>query len=174
MIPGLWGAPCKAISAFAPPMHTQDFNLQPNQIETFKNYEEGMAYARKVGKPVFLDFTGHGCVNCRKMEASVWESPVVKQKMQEDYVVISLYVDEKEKLAEPIDVTVGGMERKLRTVGDKWSYLQQHKFGANAQPFYVLVDHNGKPLNQSYSYDENVDKFVQFLDKGKENFKKQN
>ena len=174
MIPGLWGAPCKAISAFAPPMSTQDFNLQPDQIETFKNYEEGMEYARKVGKPVFLDFTGHGCVNCRKMEASVWESPVVKQKMQEDYVVISLYVDEKEKLAEPIDVTVGGMERKLRTVGDKWSYLQQHKFGANAQPFYVLVDHNGKPLNQSYSYDENVDKFVQFLDKGKENFKKQN
>ena len=170
MIPGLWGAPCKAISAFAPPMHTQDFNLQPNQIETFKDYEEGMAYARKVGKPVFLDFTGHGCVNCRKMEAAVWESPVVKEKMQEDYVVISLYVDEKEKLAEPIDVTVGGMERKLRTVGDKWSYLQQYKFGANAQPFYVLVDHEGKPLNQSYSYDEDIDKFVQFLDKGKDAF----
>lgn len=170
MIPGLWGAPCKAISAFAPPMHTQDFNLQPDQIETFKNYEEGMAYARKVGKPVFLDFTGHGCVNCRKMEAAVWESPVVKEKMQEDYVVISLYVDEKEKLAEPIDVTVGGMERKLRTVGDKWSYLQQYKFGANAQPFYVLVDHEGKPLNQSYSYDEDIDKFVQFLDKGKDAF----
>ena len=170
MIPGLWGAPCKAISAFAPPMHTQDFNLQPNQIETFKDYEEGMAYARKVGKPVFLDFTGHGCVNCRKMEAAVWESPVVKEKMQEDYVVISLYVDEKEKLAEPIDVTVGGMERKLRTVGDMWSYLQQYKFGANAQPFYVLVDHEGKPLNQSYSYDEDIDKFVQFLDKGKDAF----
>ena len=170
MIPGLWGAPCKAISAFAPPMHTQDFNLQPDQIETFKNYEEGMAYARKVGKPVFLDFTGHGCVNCRKMEAAVWESPVVKEKMQEDFVVISLYVDEKEKLAEPIDVTVGGMERKLRTVGDKWSYLQQYKFGANAQPFYVLVDHEGKPLNQSYSYDEDIDKFVQFLDKGKDAF----
>lgn len=170
MIPGLWGAPCKAISAFAPPMHTQDFNLQPDQIETFKNYEEGMAYARKVGKPVFLDFTGHGCVNCRKMEAAVWESPVVKEKMQEDYVVISLYVDEKEKLAEPINVTVGGMERKLRTVGDKWSYLQQYKFGANAQPFYVLVDHEGKPLNQSYSYDEDIDKFVQFLDKGKDAF----
>ena len=170
MIPGLWGAPCKAISAFAPPMHTQDFNLQPNQIETFKDYEEGMAYARKVGKPVFLDFTGHGCVNCRKMEAAVWESPVVKEKMQEDYVVISLYVDEKEKLAEPIDVVVGGMERKLRTVGDMWSYLQQYKFGANAQPFYVLVDHEGKPLNQSYSYDEDIDKFVQFLDKGKDAF----
>ena len=170
MIPGLWGAPCKAISAFAPPMHTQDFNLQPDQIETFKDYEEGMAYARKVGKPVFLDFTGHGCVNCRKMEAAVWEDAVVKEKMQEDYVVISLYVDEKEKLAEPIDVTVGGMERKLRTVGDKWSYLQQYKFGANAQPFYVLVDHEGKPLNQSYSYDEDIDKFVQFLDKGKDAF----
>ena len=170
MIPGLWGAPCKAISAFAPPMHTQDFNLQPNQIETFKDYEEGMAYARKVGKPVFLDFTGHGCVNCRKMEAAVWEDAVVKEKMQEDFVVISLYVDEKEKLAEPIDVVVGGMERKLRTVGDKWSYLQQHKFGANAQPFYVLVDHEGKPLNQSYSYDEDIDKFVQFLDKGKDAF----
>lgn len=173
MIPGLWGAPCKAISAFAPPISTQDFNLAPEQIKSFKNYEEGMEYARKVGKPVFLDFTGHGCVNCRKMEAAVWESPAVKEKMEEDYVVISLYVDEKEKLAEPIEVEVGGTERRLRTVGDKWSYLQQHKFGANAQPFYVLVDHEGNPLNQSYSYDEDIEKFLQFLNKGKENFDKQ-
>lgn len=166
MVPGLWGAPCKAISAFAPPMSTQDFNLQPAKVQTFRNYEEGMAYARKMGKPVFLDFTGHGCVNCRKMEAAVWEKPQVSKLMQEDFVVISLYVDEKERLPENITVKENGEERTLRTVGDKWSYLQMSRFGAQTQPFYVLVDNEGNPLTRSYSYDEDVDKFVQFLETG--------
>ena len=172
MIPGLWGAPCKAISAFAPPMSTQDFNLMPPKVNTFRDYEEGMAYARSTGKPVFLDFTGHGCVNCRKMEAAVWEDDRVSRFMNEDYVVISLYVDEKASLPETITVSENGKERKLRTVGDRWSYLQMSKFGAQTQPFYVLLDNEGKPLNQSYSYDEDVDKFISFLEKGLKEYKK--
>lgn len=171
MVPGLWGAPCKAISAFAPPMSTQDFNLMPPKVQTFRDYEEGMAYARRMGKPVFLDFTGHGCVNCRKMEAAVWETDRVSRYFNEDFVVISLYVDEKERLPETITVTENGKERKLRTVGDKWSYLQMMKFGAQTQPFYVLVDNEGNPLTHSYSYDEDVDKFVQFLDAGLKGYK---
>ena len=174
MVPGLWGAPCKAISAFAPPLSTQDFNLMPSKVESFRDYEEGMEYARKLGKPVFLDFTGHGCVNCRKMEAAVWETERVSQYLNEDFVVISLYVDEKEKLPEAITVQENGSPRKLRTVGDKWSYLQMSKFGAQTQPFYVLVDNEGRPLTSSYSYDENVDKFVDFLEKGLKNYQKKN
>ena len=172
MVPGLWGAPCKAISAFAPPMHTQDFNLAPSKVEPFLDYEEGMEYARKHGKPVILDFTGHGCVNCRKMESAVWEHHDVVKYLTEDYVIISLYVDEKTKLPETLTVTENGQERKLRTIGDKWSYLQRMKFGGQTQPFYVLVDNEGNPLNSSYSYDEDVNKFVRFLDKGLENYKK--
>lgn len=172
MVPGLWGAPCKAISAFAPPMYTQDFNLAPAKVEPFLDYEEGMEYARKAGKPVIVDFTGHGCVNCRKMESAVWEHQNVVKYLTEDYVIISLYVDEKAKLAEPITVVEDGTERKLRTVGDKWSYLQRMKFGGQTQPFYVLVDNEGNPLNSSYSYDEDVDKFVNFLETGLKNYKK--
>ena len=172
MVPGLWGAPCKAISAFAPPMYTQDFNLQPAEVKPFLDYEEGMEYAKKNNKPVILDFTGHGCVNCRKMESAVWENNRVVPYLTEDYVIISLYVDEKAKLPETITVTENGTERKLRTVGDKWSYLQRSKFGGQTQPFYVLVDNEAKPLNHSYSYDEDVDKFVKFLDEGLENYSK--
>lgn len=172
MVPGLWGAPCKAISAFAPPMYTQDFNLAPAKVEPFLDYEEGMEYARKSGKPVIVDFTGHGCVNCRKMESAVWEHNKVVKYLTDDYVIISLYVDEKAKLAEPITVVEDGTERKLRTVGDKWSYLQRMKFGGQTQPFYVLVDNEGNPLNSSYSYDEDVDKFVNFLETGLKNYKK--
>ena len=172
MIPGLWGAPCKAISAFAPPMYTQDFNLQPAEVKPFMDYEEGMAYAKKNNKPVILDFTGHGCVNCRKMESAVWENNRVVPYLTEDYVIISLYVDEKAKLPETITVTENGTERKLRTVGDKWSYLQRSKFGGQTQPFYVLVDNEAKPLNHSYSYDEDVDKFIKFLDEGLNNYNK--
>ena len=171
MVPGLWGAPCKAISAFAPPMYTQDFNLQPAEVKPLLNYEEGMAYAKEQKKPVILDFTGHGCVNCRKMEAAVWEDDKVKGYLTEDYVIISLYVDEKRPLPEPIVVNENGTERKLRTVGDKWSYLQRSKFGGQTQPFYVLVDNEGNPLNGSYSYDEDVDKFVEFLETGLKNYK---
>ena len=173
MVPGLWGAPVKAVSAFAPPMSTQDFNLDPVKIEAkFKDYEAGMAYARQVGKPVMIDFTGHGCVNCRKMELAVWHDAKVRDLLTKDYVLISLYVDEKAPLPEPIEVTENGQTTTLRTVGDKWSYLQRSKFGANAQPFYVLLDNNGRPINASYSYDENVDKFVDYLKKGLSNYNK--
>ena len=168
MVPGLWGAPLKAVSAFAPPMHTQDFNLDNNEVKPqFTSYEEGMEYAAKMGKPVLLDFTGHGCVNCRKMELAVWYDRRVADIIEKDYVLISLYVDDKEKLAEPIEVTeASGSKRTLRTVGDKWSYLQRNKFGAQTQPFYVLLDGNAEPLTGAYSYDESVDKYVSFLKTG--------
>lgn len=173
MIPGLWGAPLKAVSAFAPPMSTQDFNLDPVKIEAkFTDYEAGMAYAKQTGKPVMIDFTGHGCVNCRKMELAVWHDAKVRDLIMKDYVLISLYVDEKTPLPQPIEVKENGSTTTLRTIGDKWSYLQRSKFGANAQPFYVLLDNEGKPLNASYSYDEDVDKFVSFLKTGLDNYHK--
>lgn len=173
MVPGLWGAPCKAVSAFSPPMNTQDFNLYENEVHAqFTDYEAGMEYARRAGKPVMLDFTGYGCVNCRKMELAVWADQKVADIMQNDYVLITLYVDEKTKLPEPVKVVENGQERTLRTVGDKWSYLQRHKFGANAQPFYVLIDNEGMPLNKSYSYDEDVNKYLDFLRTGLNNYKK--
>lgn len=170
MIPGLWGAPLKAVSAFAPPMQTQDFNLYNNEVHAkFNDFEAGMEYACQNGKPVMIDFTGYGCVNCRKMELSVWTDPKVNKLLNEDYVLITLYVDDKAKLPEPVKVTENGTERTLRTVGDKWSYLQRSKFGANAQPFYVLLDNEGKPLNKSYSYDEDIQKYVDFLETGLKN-----
>lgn len=172
MVPGLWGAPLKAISAFAPPLYTQDFNLYNNEVHAaFDDYETGMAYAAKVHKPVMIDFSGYGCVNCRKMEASVWTDPKVKQIIENDYVLITLMVDDKTKLAEPITITEHGKTRKLKTIGDKWSYLQRSKFGANAQPFYVLLDNAGKPLAPSYAFDENVNKYVRFLQEGLRNYK---
>ena len=173
MVPGLWGAPCKAVSAFAPPMWTQDFNLNPHTVEAvYTDFEEGMAAAQKAGKPVMLDFTGFGCVNCRKMEAAVWPDARVRQLMTEDYVLVSLYVDDKTPLPETVEVTeADGTVRKLRTVGDQWSYLQRSKFGAQTQPFYVLVDHEGKPLAGSYSYKEDVPAFVSWLEGGIKRFK---
>ena len=174
MVPGLWGAPLKAVSAFAPPMTTQDFNLYNNEVHAkFDDYDAGMEYAKRNGKPVMLDFTGYGCVNCRKMEAAVWTDPKVSKLMTDDYVLITLYVDNKEPLPEHIKVMENGKERTLRTVGYKWSYLQRSKFGANAQPFYVLIDNEGKPLNKSYSYDEDIDKYVDFLQTGLDNYKKE-
>lgn len=172
MVPGLWGAPLKAISAFSPPLQTQDFNLYKKEIHAkFDDYDLGMEYARRAGKPVMIDFTGYGCVNCRKMELAVWTDPKVSDIITNDYVLISLYVDDKTKLAEPMIVNENGQERKLRTVGDKWSYLQRVKFGANAQPFYVLIDGNGNPLNKSYSYNEDIPKYIEFLQAGLDNFK---
>lgn len=169
MIPGLWGAPCKAVSAFAPPVNTQDFNLNTKVVEAkYTNYEEGMAAAKAQGKPVLVDFTGFGCVNCRKMEASVWTDPQVADKLTKDYVLISLFVDDKTKLAEPIEVEQNGQKRTLRNVGDKWSYLQSSKFGANAQPFYVAVDADGNPLTGSFSFKEDVPAYLDFLNKGLE------
>lgn len=169
MVPGLWGAPLKAVSAFAPPMQTQDFNLYKNEVHAkFDDYDLGMEYARLNGKPVMLDFTGYGCVNCRKMEAAVWTDPKVSDLINNDYVLITLYVDNKTPLTEPVKIVENGTERTLRTVGDKWSYLQRVKFGANAQPFYVLLDNQGKPLNKSYAYDEDIPKYIEFLQTGLE------
>lgn len=174
MVPGLWGAPLKAVSAFAPPMHTQDFNLYKNEVHAkFDDYDLGMEYARLNGKPVMLDFTGYGCVNCRKMEAAVWTDPKVSDLINNDYVLITLYVDNKTPLTEPVKIVENGKERTLRTVGDKWSYLQRVKFGANAQPFYVLLDNQGSPLNKSYAYDEDIPKYIEFLQTGLENYRKE-
>ena len=167
MIPGLWGAPCKAISAFTPPMNTQDFNLYGGSVEArFTDYEQGMAAAQAEGKPVIIDFTGFGCVNCRKMEAAVWSNPQVADMLNNQYVLISLYVDDKTPLPQPIEIAENGQQRTLRTVGDKWSYLQRTKFGANAQPFYVLLDDKGQPLAPSRSYDEDIAAYLQFLRQG--------
>ena len=174
MVPGLWGAPLKAVSAFAPPMQTQDFNLYNNEVHArFDDYDLGMEYARQHGKPVMLDFTGYGCVNYRKMELAVWTNPKVSDIINNDYVLITLYVDNKTPLPSPVKIVENGTERTLRTVGDKWSYLQRVKFGANAQPFYVLIDNEGKPLNKSYSYDEDIPKYIEFLQTGLENYKKE-
>ena len=171
MVPGLWGAPLKAVSAFAPPMQTQDFNLYNNEVHAqFTDYDLGMAYARQHNKPVMLDFTGYGCVNCRKMELAVWTDEQVRNIINNDYVLITLFVDDKTPLPQKIEIEENGASRTLRTVGDKWSYLQRVKFGANAQPFYVLIDNEGHPLNKSYSYDEDIPKYVEFLKKGLENY----
>lgn len=173
MVPGLWGAPCKAISAFAPPMWTQDFSLNKDVIHPASyDYEEGMRIAREQGKPVLLDFTGHGCVNCREMEAAVWTDNRVIDILQQKYVLISLYVDDKTPLPEVITVEEQGQQKKLRTIGDKWSYLQRVKFGANAQPFYVPVDNEGNPLNSSYGHKKSVDEYLKFLNTGLENYNK--
>ena len=173
MIPGLWGAPLKAVSAFAPPMSTQDFNLQSTEVKAKTNdYDLGMEIARAANKPVLIDFTGYGCVNCRKMEAAVWTDPQVTSIMTNDYVLIQLFVDDKTPLPAPIVVKINGQERKLRTVGDKWSYLQSSKFGANAQPFYVLLDHQGNLLSQSYAFDDDVDHYLHFLKHGLEQYRK--
>ena len=171
MVPGLWGAPCKAISAFAPPMSTQDFKLGEDAIVTYHSYEEGMEAAQRAGKPVLVDFSGFGCVNCRKMEAAVWTDPQVKSIIDNDYILIELMVDDKTALPEIEVVQENGKDVKLRTIGDKWSYLQRYKFGANAQPFYVLLDGKGNPLNGSYSYDEDIDAYVNFLKTGLKNYK---
>ena len=174
MIPGLWGAPLKAVSAFAPPMNTQDFNLYKNEVHPrFKDFEVGMAAARLEGKPVMIDFTGFGCVNCRKMEAAVWTDAKVADMLNNKYVLISLYVDDKTPLPEQIIVTdTDGTQRTLRTVGDKWSYLQRHKFGSNTQPMYILLDNEGKPLTGSRSYDEDINEYMDFLKVGLDNYNK--
>ena len=168
MIPGLWGAPLKAISAFTPPMYTQDYKIvQTTVVEApFKDFEQGMAFAKEQHKPVIIDFTGFGCVNCRKMEAAVWTDEEVARRLTQDYVLISLYVDDKTSLPQPIEVEVNGQKRTLRTIGDKWSHLQATKFGANTQPFYVLLDENGKPLGPSRSYKEDIQEYLEWLDHG--------
>ncbi len=173
MIPGLWGAPLKTISAFAPPLYTQDFNLYKEEVEAeFHDYEQGMEYARKVNKPVLIDFTGYGCVNCRKMEVSVWIQPEVKKLMTENYVLITLYVDDKTALEQPYTVIENNKTYNIKTIGDKWSYLQRHKFGANAQPYYVLLDNEAKPLNRAFFFTENAHEFADFLNSGLKSYQK--
>ena len=175
MVPGLWGAPLKSISAFAPPLYTQDFSLYDDEVHAaYDDYESGMAKAKLLNKPVMIDFSGFGCVNCRKMEASVWTDPKVKQILENDYVLITLMVDDKTKLPHPIEIEEHGKVRKLKTIGDKWSYLQRSKFGANAQPFYILLNDEGKPLGPSYAFNEDVSKYIQFLENGLKAFKEQN
>jgi len=173
MVPGLWGAPLKAISAFTPPLYTQDFNLYHGEVRPqFLNYEQGMEYAKEQGKPVLVDFTGYGCVNCREMEAAVWSHPRVKSIIDNNYVLISLYVDDKTPLPAIIQIEEFGKKRKLKTVGDKWSYLQRSKFGANAQPFYVLLDNEGMAIGPSHAYNKNADKFIAFLNKGLDEYRR--
>ena len=173
MVPGLWGAPLKAISAFAPPLTTQDFNLYDSEVHAkFDDYEAGMAYAKREGKPVIIDFSGYGCVNCRKMEASVWTDPTVKDILDNDFVLITLIVDDKSRLAQPLEVTeTNGDRRTLKTVGERWSYFQRTKFGSNAQPFYVMLDNTGHPLAASYGFDEDVDKYITWLRGGLKAYK---
>jgi len=171
MIPGLWGAPLKAISAFSPPLYTQDFNLYDGEVHAKTlDYETGIAMAQQQNKPVLIDFSGYGCVNCRKMEASVWTDPRVKDLLDNEYILITLMVDDKTRLPEIIEVEENGRTTRLKTIGDKWSYLQRHKFGSNAQPYYIALDHDGKPLSPSYAYDENVERYIEFLQTGLNNF----
>lgn len=169
MVPGLWGAPLKAISAFAPPLYTQDFSLFKDEVHpAYTDFDEGMAFAAKKNLPVIVDFTGFGCVNCRKMEAAVWTDPSVKDLLKNKFVLISLFVDDKTVLPKPYEVIENGQVRKINTIGDKWSYLQRSKFGANAQPFYVALNNEGKPLNKPYTFDESPTKFVNWLNASKE------
>lgn len=168
MVPGLWGAPCKAISAFTPPMSTQDFNLSDNEVKAaFLDYDEGMAEATRTGKPVLLDFTGYGCVNCRKMEAAVWTDPQVADMLNNNYILVSLYVDDRTPLDKNIEVTMpNGDKKTLRTIGDKWSYLQETKYGYLAQPFYIPVNAKGEPLAEPFAYKEDIQAYLQFLRNG--------
>ncbi|MCM1451760.1 MAG: thioredoxin family protein [Clostridium sp.] len=166
LLPGLWGAPLKATSAFVPPMKTQDFNLYGGEYHVFDDYDEGMAYAKAEGKPVLMDFTGYGCVNCRKMEAAVFDTPGVRQLIEDNYVMIQLYVDDTKKLKNPYTVEENGKEVEITTVGEKWSYLQRHKFGIASQPYYVILDNQGRPLAPSREYNENVAEFEKWLNAG--------
>lgn len=174
MLPGLWGAPLKSISAFAPPIYTQDFNLYTGDVHAQVNsYEEGMELGAKLNKPVLVDFSGFGCVNCRKMEAAVLTNQDIKNTIDNDYVLVTLMVDDKTPLPAPMKVKeTDGTERTLRTYGDKWSYLQRTKFGANAQPYYVILNQDGQPLNFPFVYEEDIPKYQQFLKTGLENYNK--
>ncbi len=175
MLPGLWGAPLKSISAFSPPLSTQDFSLFEGDVKAqVDDFEEGMRLGQQLGKPVLIDFSGHGCVNCRKMEAAVWTDSEVKNSIDNDFVLVTLMVDEKKPLPAPVKVKESdGTERTLRTVGDKWSYLQRSKFGANAQPFHVIVDANGKPLAPAFVYKEDIPAYRRFLQQGITNYNKE-
>ena len=171
LIPGLWGAPLKSVSAFVPPLFTQDFNLYDGgKFEEFDDYDKGMAYAAEHKRPVLMDFSGYGCVNCRKMEGAVFDTGRVSAIVKENFVLIKLMVDDKAKLSSPITVEENGKKIVLNTVGDKWSYLQRHKFGANSQPYYIVLNHSGEAMTTPYFYDENVEQFVTWLETGIKNY----
>ena len=172
LIPGLWGAPLKGVSAFVPPLYTQDFNLYDHGFEEFGDYEEGMAAAKKAGKPVLLDFSGYGCVNCRKMEGAVLDNANVHQMIEDNFTVIKLMTDDKAELPQPMVVEEYGKKKTLYTYGDKWSYLQRYKFNNNAQPYYFILDNEGRLLSGPFTYEEDIPKFTRFLEKGIENYKK--
>lgn len=173
LVPGLWGAPLKAISAFAPPLYTQDFNLYGGEFRKYDDYDAGMEAAVREGKPVLVDFSGYACVNCRKMEGAVFDTPTVRGIIENDYIMIVLMVDDKTDLPEPITVEEEGRTVRLTTVGEKWSYLQRHKFATNQQPFYILLDNEGKPLAAPRAHDENVGAFVGWLEQGLETYRNQ-
>lgn len=166
LVPGLWGAPLKIVSAFAPPMMTQEFNLHHAEEAQFYDYDEAIAYAKEKGKPVLVDFTGYGCVNCRKMESAVWNKPQVKELIDNEYILVSLFVDDKRKLPEPLTLKKGDKETVVKTYGEKWSFLEEYKFGANSMPFYVIVDKEGNALSKPYGFSEDADAFAQFLQEG--------
>ena len=171
LIPGLWGAPLKSVSAFVPPLYTQDFNLYAGgQFEEFDDYDEGMRYAAENHRPVLIDFSGYGCVNCRKMEGAVFDTPVVTGIIKENFVLIKLMVDDKAELPTPIEVEENGKKLTLETVGEKWSYLQRVKFAANSQPYYMVLDNEGNAMTPPAYYDENVTKFVDWLNGGMKNY----
>ncbi len=202
LVPGLWGAPLKIISGFPPPNFYSespngfggggsstaavvlsdkgdivgDPEHCPHGLPCFHDYEEGLEYAKESGKPIMLDFTGWACVNCRKMEEQVWSDPAVLKRLREDYVLISLYVDEKLPLPkeEQREVEIGGKTKKLRTVGNKWSYMQAERFGTNSQPYYVVLDHAENQLGPHAAYDPDIEKFVEWLDSGKAAFEASN
>ncbi|MDE6534392.1 MAG: thioredoxin family protein, partial [Muribaculaceae bacterium] len=164
LLPGLWGAPLKAVSAFVPPLFTQDFNLYTQgEFRTFDDYDEGMRYAAENNMPVLMDFSGYGCVNCRKMEGAVFDTDEISSLLGENFIVIELMVDDKKPLAVPFTVEENGKQVNITTVGEKWSFLQRHKFAANSQPYYMVLDNNGEALSGSYSYDEDIPKFKKFL-----------
>jgi thiol:disulfide interchange protein DsbD len=170
LIPGLFGAPLKWVSAFAPPVFTQDFNLHNHVHAKFDDYDKARKYAAKNNMPVVVDFTGFGCVNCRKMEATVWNDPEVNSLLTEKFVLVSLFVDDRKPLNKPFVVVENGREIEIKTVGEKWSYLQRSKFGTNAQPFYVLLDNDGNVLNKAFAFSENARDFADFLETGLRNF----
>ena len=171
LIPGLWGAPLKGVSAFVPPLYTQDFSLYTGgQFEEFDDYDAGMAYAAEHNRPVLIDFSGYGCVNCRKMEAAVFDTPRVEEVIKENFVLIKLMVDDKAKLSTPITVKENNRTETLETVGEKWSYLQRHKFQSNSQPYYIILDNEGAALTAPTFYDENITKFVEWLETGMKNY----
>jgi len=172
LLPGMWGAPLKGVSAFVPPLTTQDFNLYGGTFKEFHDYDEGMRYAADNHLPVLVDFSGYACVNCRKMEGAVFDTPEVRSLLEKDYVLIKLMVDDKTRLDHPVEVEEYGDKVMLETVGDRWSYLQRHKFGINSQPYYVTLDNTGAPLGPARAYDENLDAFVGWLQGSAEEYKK--